>query len=58
MYQKRKGTVTSVQAIKVCGVEWWYGSTYSSPRHEMEVSGQLHTLAALLQDEPHSIQLI
>jgi hypothetical protein len=27
--------------------EWVYRSTYSSPRHWLEVSGQLHTPAAL-----------
>jgi hypothetical protein len=27
--------------------EWWYSSMHSSPRHEMEVSGQLHAPAAL-----------
>jgi hypothetical protein len=26
---------------------WMYGSTYSVPRHKMEVSGQLHAPAAL-----------
>jgi len=57
MYQKHKGKVTSVQALRYVG-EWWYGSIYSSLRHEMEVNGQLHTLAVLLQEEPQPIQLI
>jgi len=56
MCQKHKGKITSVQAIKVWG-EWWYGFTYSSPRHETELGGQLHTLAALRQEEPHPIPL-
>jgi hypothetical protein len=38
--------------------EWGCGSNYSSPRHEMEISGQLHTMAALLQEKHHPIPLI
>jgi hypothetical protein len=32
--------------MKVYG-EWMYRSTYSWPRHKLEMSGQLHVLATL-----------
>jgi hypothetical protein len=42
--------LTEHYAMKVCGGggEWMYRTTFSWPRHWLEVSGQLHALAALL----------
>jgi hypothetical protein len=40
--------LTKYHAMKTYG--WWrFSSTHSEPRHLMEVSGQLHAPAALLQ---------
>jgi hypothetical protein len=38
--------------------EWKYSFTFSSPRHLLEVSGQLHVLATLLRGKEHPVPIL